>query len=266
MRRRRGEPRILARCAYTLCRDRRRVVAVDQVVGHAGVIRVLPELLLQDRRRLEVRRVGLVRLRLRARDVERREDLRFVVGRVARRERLVRLRARCLPVLLRARREVPVVRRHRFDVVALALRLRADAPSFVDRGLRLLRTLGRSALSGERIDHQYRSDAPVGDRALRVGLQHVAECLLAGREPERMQHGDGAIERGLHLGIAARRKGNLAHHAGLRIGLVRKRRCAHAQGNNEGNERGDKFHGVPRFLRTNGGGGQCAPPPITGQS
>ena len=62
----------------------------------ARVIRVLGELLLQHRRRLQVGGIGLVGLRLRAGDVQRREDLRLVVVRVLGGQRLEGLRARGL--------------------------------------------------------------------------------------------------------------------------------------------------------------------------
>ena len=81
VRRRGRDARVAARRGQALLRDRRRVVAVDQVVRHARMVGVLGELLLEDRRRLQVGRVGLVGLRLRAGEVERVEDLRLVVGR-----------------------------------------------------------------------------------------------------------------------------------------------------------------------------------------
>ena len=121
-----------------------------------------------------------------------------------------------------------------------------------------LGALRRSALSGERVGHQDRGDAPVGDRALRVGLQHVPEGLLALGVPERVQHRDCASERRLHLGIAARRERHVAQLAGLRRGwpvpaAVEHRRQGDKKGTNE-----DQLHGAPRFLRTSGGRGQCS--------
>ena len=132
--------------------------------------------------------------------------------------------------LSRARREVLVVGRNGFDVVALALGLRADAASLIDRRLCLLGALGRCALSGQRIRHQDRSDSPCGDRALGIVLEHVAEGLLPGRIPEGMQHGHGTLERRLHLRIATGREGHLAQRGGFWGGggkgkVPQQRRC-----------------------------------------
>ncbi len=54
-----------------------------------GVIGMFGKLLLQDRRGPGVSRVGLVGLRLRARNIERAEYLGFVIIRVAGRQRFV---------------------------------------------------------------------------------------------------------------------------------------------------------------------------------
>ena len=206
VRRRGRDARVAARGGEPLVGDGRRVVAVDEVVRDAGMVGILPEFVLEDGGRLEIRRVGLVGLRLRPGEVERVEDLRLVVGRVALGQRLVGLGARGLPLLLGARREVLVVGGDGFDVVALALGLRADAASLVDRRLCLLGALGRCALPGQRIRHEDRRDAPSGDRALGIVLEHVAEGLLSGRIPEGMQHGHGALECRLHLRIATGRE------------------------------------------------------------
>jgi len=141
VRRRGRDRRIAPRGRYPFVGDRRRVVAVDQIVRDAGMVGVLLEFILEDRRRLEIRRVGLVGLRLGPGEIERIEDLRFVVGLVLLGERFVRLRARELAVALGTRREVLVIGGDSFDVVALALGLRADAASFVDRRLCRFRAL-----------------------------------------------------------------------------------------------------------------------------
>ena len=92
------------------------------------------------RGRLEVRGIRLVGRGLRRGEVERVEDLRFVVVRVLRRERLVGLRARQLALALAAVGEVLVVGGDRLEVVALALG-RAHLASLVDRFLRQLGVL-----------------------------------------------------------------------------------------------------------------------------
>ena len=174
------------------------------------MVGILLEFLLEDGGRFEVGRIALVGLRLRPGEVERVEDLRFVVRGVTLGQPFVRLGARSLALFLRARREVLVVGRDGFDIVALALGLRTDAASLVDRRLRLLGPLGRRALPCQRIRHEYRSDPPRRDRALRIILEHVTEGLLPGRVPEGMQHGHGSLESRLHFRIATGRERYLA--------------------------------------------------------
>ena len=99
------------------------------------MVRIFRELGLEDLGRLEIGGVGLVRLGLGAGEIQRVEDLRFVVLRIALGERLIRLGPALLPRTLRAVRKVRVVRCDRFEVVAFALRLRADLSSLVDRRL-----------------------------------------------------------------------------------------------------------------------------------
>ena len=102
---------------------------------HARVVRVLRELLLQNLCRLEIARVALVRQRLRSREIQGVEDLRFVIGGIARRERLERLGARLLAGSLRLFRPILIVGGDGVDVVALALGLRTDPAPLLDRRL-----------------------------------------------------------------------------------------------------------------------------------
>ncbi len=103
--------------------------------------------------------------------------------------------------------------------------LRADAASLIDRRLRLLRAFRRCALSGQRIRHEYGSDSPRGDRALRVVLEHVAERLLPFRKPEGMQHGHGTLERRLHLRIATGRERRGLRAGVYTVGTIGASRC-----------------------------------------
>src|SRR5438045_819585 len=71
-------------------------------------------------------------------------------------------------------------------------------------------------------------EAPAGDRAGRVGLEHLEEGLAPLRKPERMEQRHATLEPGLHLRVA---RGREAHRAellrrsshGLRWILVRPR-------------------------------------------
>ena len=162
------------------------------------MLRVLLELLLEDPRGLEPRGVGLVALQLRAGEVDRVEDLRLVVLRVLRGERLVRLGARELPLALAAAREILVVGRDGLEIVALALGLRAHLAALVDRPLRRLGVLRRSARAGERVVHQDGREAPGGNRATRVLLRHFLERPPRRAVVERVQHRDRALQLLLH--------------------------------------------------------------------
>jgi hypothetical protein len=156
---------------------------------------------------------GLVALRLRSGQVQRGEDLRLVVLGILLRQGVEGLRARELAGPLAAIGEVGVVGGDRLDVVALALGLGADAAALLDRGGRRRGGLRRGALSGERVVHQQGGDAPGGDGAARVVGQHLAERLLAGGVPERVQHRHGLLQLGLHLGVARVRELDLAEVA-----------------------------------------------------
>ena len=64
---------------------------MDEIVRDPGVIGMFGELLLQDRGGPGVGRIGLIGLRLRARDIERAEYLSFIVVRITGRQRFVSL-------------------------------------------------------------------------------------------------------------------------------------------------------------------------------
>ena len=110
-------------------------------MGHARVVRVLRELLLQDVCSLEIGHVALVRQQLRPCEIQGVEDLGFVIAGITGRQRLERLGARLLAGSLWAVRPVLVVGGDRLDVITLALGLRADPASLVDRALRSLGSL-----------------------------------------------------------------------------------------------------------------------------
>ena len=233
--------RVTARGRHALLRDRRRVVAVDQVVRDARMVGMLLELLLEDRPGLEVGGIGLVGLQLRPRDVQGGEDLRLVVVRILRRERLVGLGARDLARALRPSGEVVVVGGHRFEVVALALGLRSHFPALVDGALSPRPVLGGGALAGERIRHQDRGVAPGGDGAGVVLRGHLLERLLRRRVVERVQHSDAAQQFLLHRGAARVLEFHLADLSGGFAGRLDTGR----RGEREGNHccrANDEFH------------------------
>ena len=134
-------------------------------------------------------RVGLVRLRLRSRDIESAKNLGLVVIRVLGCKRLVCGPPGNLAFALGMDGKILVVGAYGVDVVALALRGCFDAMCLVKRRLRLGRGARGRANAGERIVHHECGDAPIGDRASGVFQERVAERLLARRVPKGMQHG-----------------------------------------------------------------------------
>ena len=184
MRRVRRNGGVAAGCGLSFGGERRRVVDVDQVVRDTGVVGVADGHWLEDRGRLAVGGKGLLGLGLRAGEVERAEDLRLVVVRVACGQRRERLGPALLTCLFRPGREVTIVCTHRLDVVAFALGSGTDAAALFKCRLRALGFAWPGANAGEGIVHQDGGDAPSGDAAGRILHQHVTERWLGGAVPE----------------------------------------------------------------------------------
>ena len=87
------------------------------------------------------------------------------------------------------------------EPVALALRLRADGLTFQNCIEPTLQGRGIPR-ADERIRPLTHRDAPVGDRARRVGFRNCVEGFHRLREVERMQHRQRAIELLLALSRA----------------------------------------------------------------
>ena len=117
----RGDRDIAARRGKALCREGRRVVAVDQIVGDSRVVGVAGKLPLQHRRGLQRDRIGVIGQRLRRGQIECGEDLRFVVGRIAGGQSRECLGAGLLARGFRACLPRLVVRGDGVEVIALAL-------------------------------------------------------------------------------------------------------------------------------------------------
>ena len=146
VRRRRRDLRVRPRGGEPFLGERRKVVAVDQEMRDARMVRILRQQRLEELRRLERLRVGLIVQIGGEIERERVEDFRFDVLRILRdqpRHRFL-IGDRTLAPALRA--DVGIEERGGVDIVALALRLRADRFRFFDRGLSLLQEIRCRAL------------------------------------------------------------------------------------------------------------------------
>src|SRR5689334_5749185 len=88
----------------------------------------------------------------------------------------------------------------RIEVVAFALGLGADELSFCDR----VSALGEVFRGGWNvgIPQEAEGNAPIGDAALRIGLQSISERALRRAVPERVLVQHPAVEKLLRLRLA----------------------------------------------------------------
>ena len=191
---------IASRGIEALLGDRRIVVEVNEIVRDAGMLRLALGDRLEDCRALELVGVGLVGRRGRCVERERVMDLRLVVLRILLCQLLHRLGighdARAVIELL----VVGVHDRERVDIVALALRLGADALALRNGGGAVGEILRRRR--HVRVPEQAQRNAPIGDAAFGIGLQHILKRLLRCAVPERMLVQHRAIEKLLRLRLA----------------------------------------------------------------
>src|SRR5262249_10079624 len=87
------------------------------------------------------------------------------------------------------------------DPVALALGLSSGRARLFERSPGGL-CVGPRRRHGQRVAEVVHRHAPIGDCAGGVLLQDALECPARVDDPIRMQHGDAALELGLHLRIA----------------------------------------------------------------
>src|SRR5262249_2263638 len=115
-----------------LLRYRRIVVAMNEIMGDARMIRMPGELRLEDCRRLQRPGVALVGRRLAGGEVERTEDLGFVVVAVALRQGLEGVGEGLDARALQALGEMIVIGGDSLDIGAFALGLGADRAAALD--------------------------------------------------------------------------------------------------------------------------------------
>ena len=133
MRRCRCDLRIPLRRIEAFLRQGRRVVEMDQVVSDAGMARLAPEDRLEDRSALELHRIGLVAGQGRDVEFDRIENLGFVVIRISLRHAFHGLEVGEHAGAMIDFVKVGIERGHRIDEIALALSLRADRLTLLDR-------------------------------------------------------------------------------------------------------------------------------------
>ena len=208
----------------------------------ARMIGMLLELLLEDRRGLERGGVSLVGERLRGGQVNRVEDLRFVVLRIALGDDLERIGERLHALSVRPARIEVVILPDGLDEVQLALGLAARSAGALERLFRALRLRGIRP-GGERVADQRRGNAPAGDRAVRIARQRFLECALALAEPEGMQERDTALEDRLRRRQAGVRERNLAELLGRAAAFLSPRCGANGKESTEQNRATE--HGKP---------------------
>ena len=207
MRRRGRDVGVTHRRGQAFVGDRRIVVGVDQIVRHPGMIAVLRELGLEDRRALRRPGEGLVGRRLGRNQIDRREDLGLVVIGILLGQGLESVGHRTQPRRMGPLGEFVVIGADRLDIAALALGLGADRPALGDCLLRPLGALRRGAGRVGIADRQ-RGDPPGRDRTGRVLHQHLAERLVALAPPERVEQ----CHRALQLRLDRRRTGVCEGH------------------------------------------------------
>ena len=156
--------------------DRRIVVEMDQVMRHAWMLRLADKDRLQDPRSFELIGISLVRRRCRSVERQRVMDLSFVVVRIALRQLLHGLRIGLDAGTVIDFFVISVHDCKSVDIVALTLGFSTDALSLPNRGGAVGEILG--GRRDVRIKQQAQGNAPIGNAALGIGLQHILKYFL----------------------------------------------------------------------------------------
>src|SRR5262249_53027258 len=164
--------------------ERRRVVEMNEIVCDAGMARLATEDRLENRCSLELHRIGLIAGRCRDIEFDRIEDLRFIVIRIGLRHALHGLEVGKHAGAMIDLVKVGIERGQRIDEIALALSLCADRLALLDRRKAKRKIADR--WRGVRIVEQAQRNAPIGDAAVRIGLEYLLEYFLRLTIPERM--------------------------------------------------------------------------------
>jgi hypothetical protein len=200
-------------------RQRRVIVAVDEIMEHAGMVGELLADLFEDGPSLQQFGIGLVARQRRLIERQRVKDGRLGVVRI-----LLHQLFHCLFVSEAACRLVDpvvvlVIELDRREPVALPFCLGADRLALLDR-LQAVFQHGGGKWQDQRVGAVADRNAPVGDGALRIGRGRFGECPDAVGIDERMHERDAAIDFLLRL----RRAGGLERHAAELLSGLRLRR------------------------------------------
>ena len=169
------------------------VVAVDQVMHDAGVVRLRLPNLFQDLGGFLLVREGLVGRRLGCVQRQRIEDAGLLVVREAGMDLLHRLFIGDRPGLVVDLVVILVEGGDRRDIGLLAVGLRPGGAGLFDRfGTGFQRGLARRVPQRVPVAHR---DAPIGHRAVGLALRDVGKALQRLRIPEGMQRPGGVVER-----------------------------------------------------------------------
>ena len=205
VRRGRRDFRVSPRGVERFGRQGRHVVAVNDVVREARMLRLGREELLEDCARLQAARVGFVGWLLGRAQRQGVEDRRFgILGesvgdaghRIA-----IRQDSRVLIHGVRIGEQL----RGGIDVRAFAIGLRADGFCSVEGFTALLHLSGGPLADAERVAPSAHADAPIRDPAARVGRRRLVERRDRAGELERVQQCHRVIECRLRR-LAARRR------------------------------------------------------------
>ena len=166
--------RIFPRVGQTARRQRRRVVAVNEVVRHPGMIGLERVELFENRRGLQLVGVGLVGWQRRLIDRQRVEGCSFEVFRVLGVDLLHRLFIGERPRAMIECVGVLIEKHGRRDVLALPIGFRANRLRRF-RSCETILQCFRGPQAGKRVAPRAQGDSPLRDAARWIALQHVLE-------------------------------------------------------------------------------------------
>jgi hypothetical protein len=192
MRRFRSDFRVAPRGRQRENRKLGRIVAVDQVVNDARMVRLLRQDTVQDLGRLLLAGIGLVGRRRSCDQRERVEDGGFAVFRITGRESLRGITPGERAVAMGRFIVILIEHFDNGDVIAFTLRFSSNRVGVFDRAAPFCQIGHRGRRPQGMV--KTHSDSPVRHRASRIDTDYMGECLFRFVVPERVEKGDAAPE------------------------------------------------------------------------